>query len=138
MEPVTDTKDGHQNHQDKVKDMSTLKSDECLKMELESESDSSEAESDQGSITQENIKANTFAIVEQVRIHDKLDRIERNVTLMRMNYTIMKHDLETNTSLMEQLLKELQTAKRIKSPATKRRAEDCISDDEETFDNGST
>jgi hypothetical protein len=50
----------------------------------------------------------------------------------------MKHDLETNTKVMEQLLKELQTAKRIKSPATKRRAEDCISDDEETFDNGST
>jgi hypothetical protein len=57
---------------------------------------------------------------------------------MRMNYTIMKDDLQTNTSLMEQLLKELQTAKRIKSPATKRRAEDCISADEESFDNGST
>ena len=118
MEPIPDIKDVHQKHYDEGKDMSTLKSDECLKMELESESDSSEAESDEGSITQENIIANSFAIVEQVRIHEKLDRIERDVTLMRMNYTIMKHDLETNTQVMKQLLRELQTAKQIKSTAT--------------------
>jgi len=115
--------------------MSTLKSDECLKMELESESDSSEAESDEGSITQENIIANSFAIVEQVRIHEKLDRIERDVTLMRMNYTIMKHDLETNTQVMKQLLREFQRAKQIKSPGTRRSEEDCISDNADTFDN---
>jgi len=77
-----------------------------------------------------------YGLVFQTKIFDRLQKIDRNISTLRINSELIKQELRENTLLMKHILRTTlnkYTGKDEKSTATKRRTEgDSISVDKET------
>jgi len=82
-----------------------------------------------------------YGLVFQTKIFERLQKIDRNISTLRINSELIKQELRENTLLMKHILRTTlnnYTKKDEKSTATKRRAEgDSISVDKATDVNGS-
>jgi septation ring formation regulator EzrA len=143
MEPEQYKEGINQNHDGYEREQVTtmLQSAKYLKMEKESQSDSNDdsisEKSMEYSFEQEDV-TQTIGIVERERLFEKLHNVEKELTLMRINNENMKEDIREIKQLMQHLLiSTLPTGYQSKSPTSKRRADDSISDDDNTADNES-
>ena len=143
MEPEQNKEGINQNHEGNRGEQVTtmLQSAQSLKMEKESQSDSNDdsisEKSMEYSFEQEDV-TQTIGIVERERLFEKLHNVEKELTLMRINNTIMKEDIREIKQLMQHLLTStLPTGYQSKSTTNKRRADDSISDDNNNADNES-
>jgi len=73
-----------------------------------------------------------YGIVFQTKIFERLQKIDSNISTLRINSELIKQELRENTSLMKHLLRRLLTKytdNQEERHATKRPAEDSIFDD---------
>ena len=142
MEPEHYNEGINQNREGNRGEVTTmLQSAEYLRMEegrqSDSDDDSISEKSIEYSFEQEDV-TQTIGIVERERLFEKLHNVEKELTLMRINNAIMKEDIREIKQLMRHLLiSTLPTDYQSKSPTSKRRADDSISDDDNNADNES-
>ena len=114
------------------------KNDSAMEVPIEEDRIQDENDSD---ISDESINKSTqeeqdFGIVFQKKIFERFQKIDRNISTLRINSELIKQALRENTSLMKHRLRTTltkYTEKDENSTATKRRAEgDSISVDKET------
>ena len=96
---------------------------------IQGENDSDISDESTNKSTQEE---QDYGIVFQTKIFERLQKIDSNISTLRINSELIKQELRENTSLMKHLLRRLLTKytdNQEERHATKRPAEDSIFDD---------
>lgn len=110
------------------------KNDTAMEVPIEENRTQDENDSD---ISDESTNKSTqeeqdYGIVFQTKIFERLQKIDSNISTLRINSELIKQELRENTSLMKHLLRRLLTKytdNQEERHATKRPAEDSIFDD---------